>query len=267
MTRARTIPFIVFAVSLMSASIAHAQSVLPDSLFYALQSPPSQFEWGCFGPCECPTMIQAPLIGSFILRRSSIGPLYTNYDVLDVRWKTVSAVQSVSITGSGTYRRGGEVAVSEQLTLDLSFDGGPPQHFDSGLKAPSAPFPVIDTRISLHGEYCHDSVLVVDAPPLGLAAVTDQPTASALSVAPNPFSGSTEIAFALPRAGVVDLAVCDVTGRRVRTLVAHEQFTAGSHVLGWDGRGANGQAVTPGLYLVRLVTPAGRTMRMMAMLR
>src|SRR5262245_58645127 len=37
-------------------------------VLYTLASPPSQFEWGCFGPCECPVLIQSPLGGSFILR-------------------------------------------------------------------------------------------------------------------------------------------------------------------------------------------------------
>ena len=156
-----------------------------------------------------------------------------------MRWAPGDEARFFAITGSGQYRRGGG---REQLTLDLSFNGGPIQHFDSGLTLPGAPFPLIDTHISLHGEYCHDSVLVVDARPLNVATVAGQPAALSLSAAPNPFSTSTEIAFALPREGVVDLGVYDITGRRVRTITVQEWFASGSHVRAWDGRLESGAA-------------------------
>jgi hypothetical protein len=264
MIRARLFASILLAAPLLAGAAAHAQSAAPDSALYALNSPASEFEWGCFAPCMCPILVQSPLTGSFILRRSAIDLLYTYYDVLDVRWSPGAEARFFAIAGSGTYRRGGG---REQLTLDLSFDGGPVQHFDSGLTLPGAPFPLIDTHISLHGEYCHDSVLVVDARPFNVATVVGQPAELSLSAAPNPFSTSTEIAFVLPRDGVVDLGVYDVSGRRVRTLVGHEWFTSGPYVRGWDGRLENGTSAKPGLYFVRLDVPSARTSRTVVKLR
>jgi hypothetical protein len=69
---------------------------------------------------------------------------------------------------------------------------------------------------------------------------------------PNPFSEQTSIRFRVdrPRADVrVD--VFDVTGRRVRTLLARP-MTRGTHVVGWDGRDADGRLAAPGSYFARL---------------
>ncbi|MBZ0269228.1 T9SS type A sorting domain-containing protein [bacterium] len=75
-----------------------------------------------------------------------------------------------------------------------------------------------------------------------------------VSVAPNPFRPRTEITFALAAPGAVDLRVFDVTGRMVRSLTSRA-FGPGSHRVGWDGRGADGRELAPGLYFVRLTTP------------
>ena len=246
---------------------AHAQGAAPEPVLYTLTSPPGAFEWGCFEPCMCPITIRSPLTGRFVLRRSHDDLLYTYYDVLGVHWE-VSDSQPVIITGCGTYRRGGEVAMMEQLTLDLSFDGGPPQRFDSGLRPPAAAFPEIDTRVSLHGEFCLDSMLAVGAKPLDVAGVTGGSSRTlSLAVAPNPFTGSAEIAFALPRDGRVELDVYDITGRRIGALAHHEWLASGTHTREWDGRLESGRAVPPGLYVVRLATAWGQVRRTLVKVR
>lgn len=272
MESVRTLIAATFTAALFIASPfvvrdAHAQVATPDSLVYALDPSAGEFEWGCFAPCECPVLVQAPLTGTFLLRRASIGPLYTNYDVLDVRWKTTQNTQTVAITGSGTYRRGGEVENMEQLTLDLSFDGAPSQHFDSGLRQAGAAFPVIDTRLSLHDEYCHDSVLVVVAKPIGVEGVGGRPVGTSLAVAPNPFAASTVVQFALPRAGTANVSVFDLFGRRVRELLSGASLDAGVHELRWDGRLENGGPAPPALYVIRLDSPAGAIAHTVAKLR
>ena len=256
---------IIVFVSLLAATPAHPQA--SDPVPYALASPPSQFEWGCFGPCACPVLIRSPLTGTFVLRQSQVDPLYTYYDVLDVRWQVPDATQPVAITGSGTYRRGGEFALMEQLTLDLSFNSGPLQHFDSGLNPPTAPFPEIHTRASLHGEACHDSVVEVDAKPSSVSGVGDRPQAASLTAAPNPFTGATEIGFVMPRAGTADLGIYDLAGRRVRSLIGHEWLGSGAHTRAWDGQLDGRVAAPPGLYLVRLDTPMKRMTRTVAKVR
>jgi len=69
--------------------------------------------------------------------------------------------------------------------------------------------------------------------------------------APNPFARSTSIRFELPRDAETELGIYDISGRLVRSLL-HERFPAGSHVVVWDGVGADGQRVHDGIYFTRL---------------
>jgi hypothetical protein len=68
---------------------------------------------------------------------------------------------------------------------------------------------------------------------------------------PNPFNPSTSFAFSLPKRGFVELAVHDLLGRRVRTLI-HKEVHAGTHSGLWDGRDGNGAVMPSGIYLIRL---------------
>jgi hypothetical protein len=72
-----------------------------------------------------------------------------------------------------------------------------------------------------------------------------------LGVAPNPFNPRTEVSFRLPHAAAVSVSVFDVTGRRVRDLVSGA-FSAGRHVVAWDGLDDDGRPAATGVYLVRL---------------
>ncbi|MEZ5064459.1 MAG: FlgD immunoglobulin-like domain containing protein [bacterium] len=74
---------------------------------------------------------------------------------------------------------------------------------------------------------------------------------------PNPFSGKTEIRFALERPASTALAVYDVSGRLVRTLLSRD-LPAGSHASSWDGRDTDGNAAAAGIYFLRLASD-GRT--------
>jgi hypothetical protein len=100
-----------------------------------------------------------------------------------------------------------------------------------------------------------DQVLV-DAPCLPLSAVTDErdlPQAVVLDGnVPNPFNPTTTLRFQLPRAAQVNLEILDVSGRRVRRLVAGETYPAGRHEVVWRGRDDSGRTVAAGAYLSRL---------------
>ena len=69
---------------------------------------------------------------------------------------------------------------------------------------------------------------------------------------PNPFNPVTLIQYELPVAGRVDLAVYDLSGRLVRTLVAAELLDAGRQTAPWNGRDDDDQAVASGVYFYRL---------------
>ena len=256
--RRNTLLAIVLGAGVLAARVAVAQSE-PAAELYSLAAPPSTFEWGCFGPCACPVLVQSPVGGTFVLTRSHADPLFTYYDVSDVRWTIQSPSGPVHITGSGSYRQGGEVALTEQLVLDLSFGGLAAQHFDSGTRSPGAQFPEIKTSVSLHFEQaCRDTVIQLDAKPSGIVSVPEPRRGVSLAVGPNPAAGTSEASFTLPAASTVDLGVFDLAGRRVCALVSHEQLPSGAHTRSWNGRSDDGATVPPGIYLVRLETPGDR---------
>jgi len=74
-----------------------------------------------------------------------------------------------------------------------------------------------------------------------------------LNSSPNPFHGATEIRFALPEAGRVTLSVFDVSGRRVRSLLAGDRL-AGPQAVTWDATNDRGVQVAPGVYFFRMQT-------------
>jgi hypothetical protein len=69
---------------------------------------------------------------------------------------------------------------------------------------------------------------------------------------PNPFSGATEIRYALPRASAdARIVICDASGRAVRSLVPGLQ-TPGEHSASWDATDDQGRPVPAGVYYYRL---------------
>lgn len=58
--------------------------------------------------------------------------------------------------------------------------------------------------------------------------------------------------FHLERPKELGIAILDLSGRRVRDLSVMRSFPSGEHEFAWDGRDDQGQALPPGLYLVRV---------------
>ena len=92
------------------------------------------------------------------------------------------------------------------------------------------------------------------------------PGALVLSVAPNPFNPRTRLHFVVPEAAATNLAVYDLRGRCVRTLV-RESLAAGSHLVTWDGRDHTGCAAAAGVYLARLSSGAYETTARLVLVR
>jgi hypothetical protein len=111
--------------------------------------------------------------------------------------------------------------------------------------------------------------LTVTVSAIGPAGVPP-PAADGLWLAPprpNPFrGGELRLEYSLPVAGDVHAGVYDLAGRRVATLFAG-RAAAGAHELTWSGRSGSGEPVEPGLYLVRLATPAGERRTKLVVLR
>jgi len=77
------------------------------------------------------------------------------------------------------------------------------------------------------------------------------PAAHLAPAQPNPFNPQTTLRYALAEPGRVELAIWDLAGRRVRTLVAGDR-PAGEHAVVWNGRDDAGQALPSGVYLCQL---------------
>lgn len=94
------------------------------------------------------------------------------------------------------------------------------------------------------------------------APTPEHPALLLLACRPNPFNPSTTIGFELPAPAQARLAVYDLTGRLVRTLV-DGSLPRGRHEATWDGRDAAGRSVASGLYIARL--EAGGSVRLQRM--
>jgi hypothetical protein len=83
---------------------------------------------------------------------------------------------------------------------------------------------------------------------------------------PNPFNPTTRIEYSLPQEGEAMLAIYNVKGQLVRTLVEGWQ-PAGHASVGWDGTNALGQKVASGIYLYRLEAGEFNDQRTMVLLK
>jgi hypothetical protein len=124
----------------------------------------STFTRGCYDPCDCPIFSIEGVSGSFDLTPLDVTPLFRTFEVLDLDL-TVPLPEPLHVTGSGTYRVGGEFAIVHQLELDLELDPGVVQHFDSGLVPGGGEFPRIQVAVSMNGMVCFDTVFDIDARP------------------------------------------------------------------------------------------------------
>lgn len=78
-----------------------------------------------------------------------------------------------------------------------------------------------------------------------------EPVTSLFLESANPFTKQAELRLALAEESKVDLAIYDVRGRQVQSLV-REVMPAGSRVVSWNGSDAGGRPVPPGIYFARL---------------
>jgi hypothetical protein len=87
-----------------------------------------------------------------------------------------------------------------------------------------------------------------------LSSVDDPALPLSLSLSqnyPNPFNPTTTIAFTLPRRSQVDLAVYNITGARVATLM-NTELEQGNYRVSYNGRDEAGQVLSSGVYFYRL---------------
>ena len=77
-----------------------------------------------------------------------------------------------------------------------------------------------------------------------------------MSSYPNPFNPQTTISFELFTDSNVDLAIYNMVGQRVATLI-NEIKESGSYDIQWNGADSNGSELASGIYMVKLITDKG----------
>ena len=83
---------------------------------------------------------------------------------------------------------------------------------------------------------------------------------------PNPFNPVTNFEFRISSFGFVSLAVFDVLGRKVATLV-NERLDPGMHTTTWNGRNERGEAASSGIYIYTLRSGGSVLSRKMILLK
>jgi len=69
---------------------------------------------------------------------------------------------------------------------------------------------------------------------------------------PNPFNPETQIRFSIGGEEAVKLIIYDMMGRQIQTLINGDSFSAGFHVVNWNGLDSKGQKVPSGVYIYRI---------------
>ncbi|MCH8837858.1 MAG: Ig-like domain-containing protein [Candidatus Marinimicrobia bacterium] len=117
------------------------------------------------------------------------------------------------------------------------------------------------------GTLYFDDLRIVQYRPLATETAIRLPSYYALYPNyPNPFNPSTTITFTVPRRERVRLAVYDIMGRPVRTILT-ATIEPGRHQVIWDGRDGRGRSVATGVYIYRLETPSKSMARKMMLLK
>ncbi|MDC1037911.1 FlgD immunoglobulin-like domain containing protein [Candidatus Marinimicrobia bacterium] len=83
---------------------------------------------------------------------------------------------------------------------------------------------------------------------------------------PNPFNPITTLHYDLPKDAMIRLAVYDITGREIKTLV-HSKQTAGAKSIQWNGTNNAGELVSAGLYLYTIESGKYHKTRKMVLLK
>ena len=180
-------------------------------------------------------------------------------------------VRSTGDSGSVLYYALDEASLPEWLSVDMS--GGSIPSGDTEiieLSFDTAGLSGGDYEYTLPVNHSGEGTSLVS---ILLTVVSDgtavDATPAALNLTqnhPNPFNPKTTIRFGLPESAEVKLAVFDVSGRLVRTLVDGD-LPAGNHSAEWDGTDTTGRSMATGVYFYRLDTADERIQRKMLLLK
>jgi predicted extracellular nuclease len=188
---------------------------------------------------------QAQVIASFVGRLLAVDPSASIIVLGDLNDFQFS--EAVTTLGTNLTNFTDQLPPSERYTYNFE---GNSQALDHILASPAL-------ARGAHYDVVHVSSEFGDAPSdhdpvLAQLSFVAAEQAPALAAFPNPFRATTRIAFTMDRPGPVEVAVYDVTGRRVRAL--HERHEEpGQHDVTWDGLDDQRRSTVAGVYFIRVV--------------
>lgn len=202
----------------------------------------------------------------------------TSFD--EVVTLAVDAASNVILSGLflGDIDFGGGVLswLTNGPTVIASYDSGGNHLWSQNYSGPGAAPSVIALATNNPGELCatggfigtvnfgggpltaassQQDIFVVEFDTGTASGVGDTPgsrSGLSLSSYPNPFNPSTTVRYTIPTSGAVTLAIYDVRGARVATLVNGAVQGAGPHAVAWNGRTDDGVPVSSGAYFARI---------------
>ena len=189
----------------------------------------------------------------------SFGPVFSNIPVITANYSQLS-VSTFIVSKSGIF--------IDSLFINYSLDGST---FNRTHLQPTSTqneynaivsFPSNTDSVSGYFSVCDSTGLNYRYPPANtfqysIKQITIPPQKYALlQNYPNPFSftNKTTIRFDSPSEYVVDLAVFNILGQRVKTIY-HGQSVIGANIFYWEGINEQGMRVASGVYFARLKTP------------
>lgn len=165
-----------------------------------------------------------------------------------------------------------DATTGQQLDKLLPHDGGPNDAFGFAVD--------VANGVAIVGAYLDDdaglnsgSVYVTALDPGDLVITSANPISVPRrsdrigSVHPNPFNPTTTVEFEMRVGGATSLAVFNLRGELVRTLLGSVELPAGRHAATWNGTDDHGRMVASGVYFVRLRTPEGTGHRKVALIK
>jgi len=180
-----------------------------------------------------PWVVDAPTSDNCLVRVSKSADLEIN-DTSDWAFSIFQIIDWVSVAPVT-----GDVSVGSRANVEVTLDA-------TGLDAGDY---YADVIISSNGG---DTVIVPVALHVGATGIDDgelgtTPVYVLKGASPNPFNPVTTVTYEAPAGASVRLAIYNVTGRLVRTLVDGE-VGSGQRTVVWDGRDDRGVEVQSGVY-------------------
>jgi hypothetical protein len=211
------------------------------------------------GPSSLTSLYTVPSGNAFVLTdftfttypflSNGSGSLITLRNISDVRWAWWAFDNSVASGGH-------ENPVGGHWTTGLVFNSGETIALGVGNQA----MPATTTWIASWSGYLVPNG-VSDA-----GETLDSKTGLGLSASPNPAHSTAEVEFRLSSENDVVVAIFDVEGHRIRTLV-DGHLPTGNYSVPWDGTDQQGRPVGDGVYFAQVETPESQEVKKLVRMR